>query len=762
MVELIITEKPQAALKIATALADGKPVKRQVGQVAYYEVTHGKNDLLIGCAVGHLFTIAEKEKGKWVYPMFDVTWMPAADVRKDSAFTAKYADVLKTLAKKASSFTVATDYDIEGEVIGANVVRYLCKQKDAARMKFSTLTKPDLVKAYESKAKTLNWGLALAGETRHYLDWYNGINYSRALTAAIKAAGTFKIMSTGRVQGPALKIVVDREREITAFRSTPYWEIQLDGTAKGEAITAFHQLGKFLEKPAAEAVMAKVKDQKKGAIASAEKTRFKQKPPVPFDLTTLQTEAYRCLNLAPKDTLALAQELYIGGFISYPRTSSQKLPKEIGYQGIMSQLAKQETYKDLITQLLKKPLVPQEGTKTDPAHPSIYPTGVAPSLEGKKERLYDLVVRRFLAVFGEDALREKVVIHIEVNKERFVTQGVTTVEKGWQYYYGPFATLKEELLPDLKQGDAFDVQKIDLLSKETQPPKRYTPASIIKELERRNLGTKATRSEIVETLFRRGYVNGTSIQATEIGIKTMETLEKYAPKIVDEELTRHFELEIEEIQEGKKKEEQVLSEAKELLTKILKEFKAKEKQIGEELAVAERETINEQTTVGKCPKCSEGTLMIRRGKFGRFIACDKYPECKTTFKLPTGSIAKVSEKLCEHCQYPMMLMIRKAKKPQELCINQDCPSKKIDESLVQEKPCPKCKEGKMVLRKSMYGAFMGCNRYPKCRNIERLQNNNNNANKENATPQPNKKSDADETKAPPAKPKKRKSKAVKK
>jgi len=156
--------------------------------------------------------------------------------------------LIKKLSKEASSFTVACDYDVEGEVIGLNVIRYACNKKDAARMKFSTLTKPDIIEAYEHKSLHLDWGQAKAGETRHYLDWYNGINFSRALTSSIKSAGSFKIMSTGRVQGPSLKIIVDREKEIRAFKSVPFWQIELLGEIKKGKIEAWHKEDKFWEK----------------------------------------------------------------------------------------------------------------------------------------------------------------------------------------------------------------------------------------------------------------------------------------------------------------------------------------------------------------------------------------------------------------------------------------------------------------------------------------------------------------------------------
>jgi DNA topoisomerase-1 len=725
MYELIITEKPNASFRIATAIADGKVVKKSNKGVPYYEITHKGKQIVVGCAVGHLYTVAEKEKNGWTYPVFEMKWTDTASVDKNAKFTKKYLNTLKKLCKDADSYVVATDYDIEGEVIGLNCIRFICKQKDAQRMKFSTLTKPDLISAYENKSETLNWSQANAGETRHFLDWLYGINLSRALTASIKAAGMFKVLSSGRVQGPALKIIVDREKEIKAFKSVPYWQIELLAKHDKGVLDAWHKEDKFWEKENALKVMENVKGQKNGVIAKVERSQFKQNPPIPFDLTTLQTVAYRCFKISPKETLAIAQELYTNGYISYPRTSSQKLPAAIDYKRILNELAKQHVYKELCNKLLATSLKPNEGKKTDPAHPAIYPTGEVPEkLEKKFANIYDLIVRRFMAVFGEPATRETMTVEIDVNKELFIAKGVRTVDKGWYVYYGSYAKKEEIELPAVQRGDEVVVQKMVMHDKETQPPKRYTPASIVRELERRNLGTKATRAQIVDTLFQRGYVHGKVIEATELGIHTVETLEKYCPSILDEELTRHFEVEMEEIQEKKKKGEEVLEEAKDILVKILSEFKKKEKSIGEGLLDANKKATRKATTVGKCPNCGEGELVIRKGKFGRFVACNKYPNCNTTFSLPNSGTVKVSDKICEACQHPMVTMIRKGKKPQEVCINKDCPSKNVEKSKEEGKACPTCKEGKLVLRKSVYGSFLGCSRYPKCRYTEKINNGN--------------------------------------
>jgi len=735
MYELIVTEKPAAALKIAEALADGKPIKENYQGVPYYKVTYGKKDIIVACAVGHLYGLAEKVKKGWTFPVFDIEWKPVAETTKSSAFTRKYLNTLKKLSKDANSFTIATDFDIEGEVIGLNVVRYICKQKDANRMKFSTLTKDELRESYQNKNKHLDWGQAEAGETRHFLDFYNGVSYSRALTSAIKTTGAFKIMSTGRVQGPALKIIVDREKEIKSFVSKPFWQLQLTGDYQNQTIVALHKDDKIWEKNKAEELFEKTKNQKKTIVEKVERKQFSQMPPFPFDLTSLQVEAYRCFGIQPKETLEIVQELYTSGIISYPRTSSQQLPPSIGYKKILSELGKNKEYYELIKNLLKiSKLFPNNGKKTDPAHPAVFPTGITPEgLNDREFKIYDLIVKRFVSTFADNAVRETITVDLNCNSEIFIAKGTRTLEKGWHKFYEPYVRLEEIELPDFKQNDAIDVKKIELLSKETQPPKRYTPASIIKELEKRNLGTKATRSEIVDTLFQRGYVYGKAIEATNLGISTIETLEKYAPKIIDEELTRHFELEMEKIREGQSKKEEILEEAKDAITKILADFKKNQKEIGTELQKANRETQDEMSFLGVCPVCKEGNLHIRRGKKWYFAACSKYPDCKAIFNLPSNALLKPAKKECDVCKYPMITAIKKGKRPQEFCVNPECETKYAEGEAGKEakaiakgeieKTCPKCKEGKIVLRKSIYGSFYGCNKFPKCRYTASLINN---------------------------------------
>ncbi|MBW2991095.1 DNA topoisomerase I [Candidatus Woesearchaeota archaeon] len=732
--ELIISEKPNAAKRIAEALADKRPKKQSVNKVPYYELKHKNKNIVVACAVGHLFTVAEKKKS-FTYPSFDLHWVPSFEVNKNAAFSKKYLNLIKKLAKKANVFTVACDYDVEGEVIGLNCIKYACNQRSARRMKFSTLTKDDLIESYKNMSKHLDKGLGAAGEARHFLDWMYGINISRALTLAVKSTGAFKILSSGRVQGPALKILYEREKEIAAFKSEPYWQILLKIEKQGKLISAFHEKDKFFNHDEAKTKFEKSL-WKPASVKNIDKKEVKQNPPTPFDLGSLQIEAYKLFGINPKETLSLSQNLYTMGVISYPRTSSQKLPSKINYKKILNALAKSNAeYNKKAKKVLGfKELKPNEGKKKDPAHPAVYPTGVKPDkISEKEKKIYDLVVKRFFATFGIPAIRESMNLKIDVNGETFVARGMRTKQKNWFELYEPYVKLKEEEWPDFKQGESLNIKKLDLLQKETQPPKRYTPASIINELEKRGLGTKATRADIVDSLYQRNYIADQSIRVTDIGMSIVDTLQKYSPDIVDEQLTRHFEQEMEKIRTKKMKKEEIIEEAKKVLKKILKEFKQKEKKIGEALKQAHHETLNKESYVCKCPKC-DGNLRIKFSRKGkariRFIACDNYPDCKTTFSIPQRGGIKGTEKRCPHCSQPIVQIFMKKRKPQEVCLNKECPGKKVEEHShevekkengmeVIKKKCPKCGKD-LVLRTSVYGKFIGCIGYPKCRYTENL------------------------------------------
>ncbi len=301
-------------------------------------------------------------------------------------------------------------------------------------------------------------------------------------------------------------------------------------------------------------------------------------------------------------------------------------------------------------------------------------------------KIYDLIVKRFMSVFGEPAVKENVKAVIDSNGELFIASGSRLKEEGWTEYYRPYYKFTDKIIAKMNKGEQLNLISVEIVEKETKPKPRYTQASLVSDLTKKNLGTKATRAQIVDTLFKRKYVRGEKIEATELGIQAIKTLLKYSPLLLDEKLTRHFEDELEKIREGKKKSEEVIKEAKEVVSKILSQFKKNELNIGKELREANKNTSKEKI-VGKCPVCGVCNLVVRHSKKTgkQFIACDQYPKCKTTFSLPQNALILPTNEKCQYCGWPLVLVIRKGKRPWKMCFNPNCPGKNKDKEKKESK-----------------------------------------------------------------------------
>jgi len=668
--KLVICEKPKVAEKIAYAIGRGKADRKSANGVPYYEVERDGDVIVVVSAVGHLYTLRQAE-GSGGYPVYNIEWAPSSEVEKEADYTKKYVDAIKKLAPGADEYICACDYDIEGSLIGYNAMRFACGTEVGSRMKFSALTPEDLETAYLERGK-LDVENALAGEARHMLDWFYGINLSRALMASIRSAGASykQTMSIGRVQGPALAILAKKEKEISAFASKPYFELWCK--AKD---TRFDSVkGRYEKREDAAAALDASAAQ--GIVEKVERKDWLQAPPPPFDLTSLQVEAHRALGIAPARTLELAQTLYEASMISYPRTSSQKLPAKLNLKKIVEALSKNPAYEKIAkAQIADGRFIPAEGKKEDPAHPAIHPTGQRGQVGEKETRLYDLIVKRFLSCFGKPAKRETLKVSLLSGAERYAASGSRTVEMGWFDAYAPYVKMDEITLPAFAEGEKVAVSGFKIDEKKTQPPRRYTAASIISELEKMNLGTKATRAAVIETLFKRGYLEGESIRATPFGLAVYDLLAKVAPEIMDEELTKSIEEEMEKIADGEN-EKKAIENGKKVLDAILKKFAGNEKDIGFGLLSGLRQKDFADSMLGKCVKCG-GDLRAIRSRMGKqFVGCSGYPECKATYPLPQEAKIMPLGKACEKCGTPLVRVIRKAKKPFEMCIDPLCETKK--------------------------------------------------------------------------------------
>ena len=577
---LIITEKPDAANRIATALDEGgKPKKSVSNGVPYYQA-YRDGDIVVVPALGHLYTITSKQKGRG-YPVFDYQWVPRYLAERKASRIRVWLKVIAQLATEADGFVDACDFDIEGSIIGYTILKYACGGKEAAakRMKYSTLTTEELQDSYSRLLPTLDFAQIEAGLTRHEVDWLYGINLSRALTTAAKnCSGQYATLSTGRVQGPTLRFLEAREKTINCHVPTPYWNLTAKITINGFAFDVEYE--KSLENKAEAAALKASCRTKEGQIETVVVQEFLQPPPVPFDLGALQSEAYRLFKITPMRASSILQHLYISALISYPRTSSQKLPPSIGYKNILKKLGKAPAYTKHTAELLSKTqLKPNEGKKYDPAHPAIYPTGNLPEkpLDAAERSIFDLVVKRFLAVFGEPAIQQSIKVKISINGNFFYLNATRTLMEGWMRFYKPYVQSKEAILPHLTEGQKVTVEKVVLSAHFTKPPPRYNPRTLLLKMEKEEIGTKATRAATIQTLFDRKYLRGTdSLFVSDLGFEVIEVLLKYCPSVVSSEMTRALEKRMEAIQQGKETKQNVLQNATETLKLVTSELKEKE------------------------------------------------------------------------------------------------------------------------------------------------------------------------------------------
>jgi len=676
---LVVCEKPDAARRIAQALGDAKE-SRPAG-ISVFDVTGNGRHYKVCTALGHLYGLADATRNRSVYPVLDLQWMP--NVKNPRV--ARAIRVISDLAKDAVSFVHACDYDQEGEVIGHSILQYACggKYEKALRAKFSTLTDDEIRESFASLANP-NSGLAEAGRSRHMLDFIYGVNLSRALGQSLKTAKRYRKLSIGRVQGPTLAFAVDRELEIRLHVPDPYLTIAAQFEKNEQKFSAQYDKPRVETLVEARSIVSACSE-KDGIVSDVTENKEVLRAPTPFNIGDLQREAYRMLRLGPGYTLAIAEKLYLQALISYPRTSSQKLPPSIGYGKIISGLSKIGSYGSLTSMLLSRNrLVPNEGRMADPAHPAIYPTGVAPrqKLSGLEFKLYDLIVKRFLATFGDPAISRHTDVKIDVNGNIFKAEGTTPVYEGWMIFYKPYVRLERRELPELHKNDLLKNLGVEMEEKFTQPSYRYNQASLLAKMEQEQIGTKATRADIIVTLFKRNYIASGrgGIDVTDLGFAVIDSMRAFVPAIVSIGLTRSMEEQLEKVEQGSAESISVIEQAVDKLVESLAAFMEKEADIGERIADAASVDSAQAATIGPCPVCKKGQLrMIRSYKTKkRFVGCSNYSAgCKATAPLPQKGLIKTARKSCPECGWPIIgVVFARRAKLWKICLNMQCPARK--------------------------------------------------------------------------------------
>lgn len=674
---LVVCEKPDAAARVAMAIdEEGIPRRQESQGVPFFECGTKDGTVIVCSALGHLYAVDSKGRAsRQAYPVWDNEWKPRHEIERASARLGRWIRVISSLARTADSFVSACDYDVEGSLIGETILQYACgnAHRRASRMKFSTMTEREIKSAYRTLAPKLDFSIAEAGRCRHELDWLYGINLSRVMTESVVQQNKgYATLSTGRVQGPTLGFVVDREEEIACFVPTPYWKI--DAAIRYESQE--YGVDYYREKvPTLKEAEQTVLDCKDGLleVKDVESHEVQQPPPYPFDLTALQSEAFRHFGYSPSRTLATAEKLYLAALISYPRTSSQKLPPDIGYENILRGLAQRE-YRSLAEKLLGTgKLYPKQGLKDDPAHPAIYPTGevLSRSSVGPEAKVFDLIVRRFMSTFAQPAVHQSTRATLERGPHKFFLRGLLTLKPGWTEYYPPYVSLEIQKLPPLKVGMEVPVCRMLALEKFTQPPPRFNSASLLKKMEETNIGTKATRAEIIEILYKRGYVKEPRMKATPLAVTLARVLGKYCPLIIDPGFTARLEELMESIQEGKTTRKIVLLEALQHLRPVMTDLVGEEDELGVKLGdVVMAQRIADASIKTTCPECGSTLKIVRNRRTGkRFIGCSGKWErnCSFSLPLPPFGTLTILNRSCKVCGFQMVQAKSRGRRPLVSC-----------------------------------------------------------------------------------------------
>jgi DNA topoisomerase-1 len=663
--KLVVAEKPIAAKRIASILGSPKSVLK--AGVECYQL----EDSIVVPLKGHIMDVDfPKKYANWGQTdLFALTVAPLLYEPTQQSIV----KALESFAPQCSELIISTDYDREGESIGKEAVLAIQKKNPTIkvkRVKFSALT-PQEVKSAFSKPVEFDWSLADSADARREIDLIWGAVLTRYVSLTSRRLGR-EFLSVGRVQSPVLALIVDLEKEILAFKPEPFWVISILCDKDGEKFTATYHEERIFNKVRAVALSAlKFKD---AEVKAVEKKQMELKPPTPFN-TTEFLRAASLVGIQPAAAMSIAEKLYMEGFTSYPRTDNTVYPESLDLKEILQKLGKSKEFGKLADKILKqKKLKPTQGPKKATDHPPIHPVEVADKakLSLQEWKVYALIVHRFLATFAPSCFLDTVKVTLDHGGEKFVARGKTIAEKGWREFY-PYSKTNEVELPELAEKEKVGVDKLDLKNDETKPKPRYTPAALIKLMENLNLGTKATRAEILQKLLYRGYVSGKqNLTPSPIAFSVIDALEKYALDIAKPDMTAALEQEMNLVEQGKKAKDDVVAESRAMLNKVLKELVSHQDQIAKTL----QEALMAESIVGKCLSCGGNLRIIQTNRGTRFIGCSGYPKgCRVSFPLPAKGGIKVTGKMCEHCKLPIIEVRFFKKRPFEMCINHKCPSK---------------------------------------------------------------------------------------
>ncbi|TES97305.1 type I DNA topoisomerase [Patescibacteria group bacterium] len=705
MSKLVIVESPTKA----------KTISRFLGK-----------DYKVESSYGHIRDLPKSKLSVDVEKDFEPTYVIPPKSKKR-------VSELKSLAKKADLVILATDEDREGEAIAWHLDFILdSKDKKVERITFHEITKSAIQEALKNP-RGIDLNLVDSQQARRILDRLVGYELSPLLWKKIRYG-----LSAGRVQSVAVRLIVEREREIEKFKPEEYWdiiaELKKDGGEFGTKLLKKDDksIGKMGIKSKDESdVIVKDLEGADYKVTSVTKKERKRNPAPSFTTSTLQQEAARKLGFSAKKTMMFAQQLYEGielgkkgsiGLITYMRTDSVNLAKNAlleAKKAIEIKFGKEFA--------LAKPRYYKGKKGAQEAHEAVrptsflrYPQDVKQHLDKNQFRLYELIWKRAIASQMQEAIFDATTVDIQAGNYLFRATGSIIKFKGFiaVYVEGKDAengrTIlngKEVELPELKEGDELELIKLIPNQHFTEPPPRYTEASLVKTLEKEGIGRPSTYAPTMSTIIERGYVEKKEkkFYPTDTGIVVNDLLVEHFPEIVDLKFTAQMEEELDEIAEGKLQWRKVIGD-------FYKPFK---KHLTKKEGQIDKKKVTEEKTKEKCDKCGK-PMVIKLGRFGKFLSCSGYPECKNAKPLPEQQ--KEEEKLqkeyadekCEKCGAPMVLKRGRFGRFLGCSKYPDCKGIKPISKKTGVK-CPKCKKGELVEKTTKKGrTFYACDQYPKC------------------------------------------------
>jgi DNA topoisomerase-1 len=717
---LIVTEKNNSAKKIAQILSGGSATEEKSYKVPYYTWSGPEGEQRTIGLKGHVVGPAFPE-GYSNWQETDLHELIDAELTVE-ATDKNVVKAVRKVAKDADSIVIATDFDREGELIGlealaeafaANpaIVGELATPGDGdgngatteaamtttlaaarppiLRARYSALTKEEIERAF-SNLDELSYDLAEAGGARQDIDLLWGATLTRAVSLATRRFGS-NFLSVGRVQSPTLALIVERELERRAHVPKPYWEVFARFAHPDGAFETHHKTDKFWDEAEAKAAVAGTSSP--GVVSEIAARRNTRRPPTPLNTTAFTTDASSRLGITPKAAMRIAEDLYMDGFISYPRTDNTVYPPSLPVRELVSSLVRRPEFEAAAFLLQGSELTPTRGKKETTDHPPIYPTqAVNPdAFEGPKRRVYELVVRRFLATFAPPMVTESTRADIDAGSEQYYVRGSVVVEPGFAAIY-TYARSSDEEIPKLEQGQELALEgEAWSVGKETQPPSRISQGKLVEMMEERGLGTKATRADIIQKLYDRGYVFHNPPEPSETGIAMYRAFHKYVPRMATPEMTAELERVMDEIAAGKARKTDVLSSSRKMLHGTVDDLERQREDLAKEIWAG----MDEDKYLGPCPQCEEAgrkredgspnrlrIIELRGGK--RFVGCEGYdrdnPEnpdsCDFTRPLPgRGYELWRLEERCSVCGKTPRLTVRGFRgRPWKLCLNDDCPT----------------------------------------------------------------------------------------